>query len=104
AAGEHRDRTGILTLGTPQPLAAFLVAPGGDGAAVHHKDVGLLVGAGQCISVLTEKLGKRAGLILIDLAAQRIKTYAHGFAPFSDRKILLLYYRGEWQKGKHIPG
>ena len=41
AAGEDGDGAGVLAFGPAEPLAALLVAEVGDGAAVHHKDVGL---------------------------------------------------------------
>ena len=53
AAGEHRDRTGVLALFAAQPLAAF----------------GEAVGA--------EQLFQCAGLVQVDLAAKGIKTNSH---------------------------
>ena len=63
AAGEHGHGTGIFALGAAQPLAALLVAEVGDGAAVHHKDVGLFALRHDGETGGAEHLFQRTGLI-----------------------------------------
>ena len=77
AAGEHRDGTGVLALFAAQPLAAFLVAKVGHGAAVHHKNIRRLVLLRNGKAVGAEHLFQRAGLVQVDLAAKGIKTNSH---------------------------
>ena len=77
AAGQHGHCAGIFPLGPPQPLAAFLVAARGHGAAVHNINVCRFILPGQGVAVLAEQLLQRPGLVLVYLAAQRIKTNAH---------------------------
>ena len=78
AAGQHRHRTGVFALFAAQPLAAFLVAKVGHGAAVHHKNIRRLVLLRNGKAVGAEHLFQRAGLIQVDLAAKGIKTNSHG--------------------------
>ncbi len=81
APRQHRHRAGILALGPPQPLAAFLVAPGGHGAAVHHINVRRFVPGGQGVAPAQEQLLQRPGLVLIHLAAKGVKAHAHRVSP-----------------------
>ena len=78
AAGEDGDGAGVLALGPAEPLAALLVAEVGDGAAVHHKDVGLFALRHDGETGGAEHLFQRTGLVQIDLAAKGIKTNSHG--------------------------
>ena len=63
AAGEDGDGAGVLALGPAEPLAALLVAEVGDGAAVHHKDVGLFALRYDGETGGAEHLFQRTGLI-----------------------------------------
>ena len=63
AAGEDGDGAGVLALGPAEPLAALLVAEVGDGAAVHHKDVGLFALRHDGETGGAEHLFQRTGLI-----------------------------------------
>ena len=95
-AGKHGYRARGLALGAPQPLAAFFIAPGGYGAAVHHIHIRCLTGPCQGITAAAEQLFQGAGLVLVYLAPQGIKTYAHYFSPCSRRlpALFLPYYKG----------
>ena len=73
AAGEHGHGTGVLALGTAQPLAALLIAKVGHGAAVHHEYVRRFAFLHDGKAVGTEHLLQGAGLVQVDLAAQCIK-------------------------------
>ena len=77
AAGEHGHGTGVLALGTAQPLAALLIAKVGHGAAVHHEYVRRFAFLHDGKAVGTEHLLQGAGLVQVDLAAQCIKTNSH---------------------------
>ena len=77
AAGQHRDGTGVLTFCAAEPFAALLVAEVGDGAAVDHKDVGLLALRDDGEARAPEHLLQRPGLVQVDLAAKGIKTNSH---------------------------
>ena len=63
AAGEDGDGAGVLALGPAEPLAALLVAEVGDGAAVHHKDVGLFALRHDGETGGAEHLFQRTGLV-----------------------------------------
>ena len=81
AARKHRNGAGVFPLGAAQPLAAFLIAEIGYGAAVDHIHIGAFAGGGQQIAVLLKQALQRAGFVLIHLAAKGIKTYTHeGFS------------------------
>ena len=82
AAGQYRHRTGVLTLFPAQPLAAFLVAEVGHGAAVHNEHVRCLAFLCNGKAVGTEQLFQRTGLVQVDLAAEGIKTNSHGERSF----------------------
>ena len=77
AAGQHRDGTGVLTFCAAEPFAALLVAEVGDGAAVDHKDIGLLALRDDGEARAPEHLLQRPGLVQVDLAAKGIKTNSH---------------------------
>jgi len=87
AAGEHRDGTGVLALFAAQPLAAFLVAEVGDGAAVHDEHISRFTFLRDGEAVGAEHLFQRAGLVQVDLAAQSIKTNSHEGYPFDKTGI-----------------
>ena len=72
-ARQHRHGAGVLALCAPQPLAAFFIAPRGDGAAVYKVYVCVLAPGGKRKAVLAEQLGQGARLVLVHLAAQRVK-------------------------------
>ena len=77
AAGKHRDRAGVLALFAAQPLAAFLVAEVGHGAAVHDEHIGRFTFLRDGEAVGAEQLFQCAGLVQVDLAAKGIKTNSH---------------------------
>ena len=77
AAGEHRDCTGVLALFAAQPLAAFLVAEVGHGAAVHDEHIGRFAFLRDGEAVGAEQLFQCTGLVQVDLAAKGIKTNSH---------------------------
>ena len=77
AAGENGHGTGVLALGTAQPLAALLIAKVGHGAAVHDEHVRCLAFLRNGKAVGTEQLLQRTGLVQVDLAAKGIKTNSH---------------------------
>jgi hypothetical protein len=77
AAGQHRHCTRVLALFAAQPLAAFLVAKVGHGAAVHNEHVCCLAFLRNGKAVGAEQLLQRTGLVQVDLAAQCIKTNSH---------------------------
>ena len=78
AAGHDGDGGGVLPLGAAEPFAALLVAEVGDGAAVDDVDVGPLAFGHHREAVALEQLLQRLGLVQVDLAAEGIKTNAHG--------------------------
>ena len=78
APGQHRHGTGILALGAAQPLAAFLIAEVCHSAAVDDIDIGAFLIGDNGVAVLLKQLRQRAGLVLVYLAAQGVKSYPHG--------------------------
>ena len=92
APGHHRHRPGVLALGPPQPLAAFLVAPGGHGAAVHHIDIRRFAVRRQGVAPPQKQLLQRPGLVLIHLAAKGVKAHAHWVSPSTQRVFTALLY------------
>ena len=87
AAGQHRYRTRVLALFAAQPLAAFLVAEVGHGAAVHDEHVRCLAFLRNGKAVGTEQLLQRTGLVQVDLAAEGIKTNSHERGSFPQNGI-----------------
>ena len=87
AAGQHRHRTRILALFAAQPLATFLVAEVGHGAAVHDEHVRCFAFLRNGKAVGAEQLFQRAGLVQVDLAAQGIKTNSHERGSFPQNGI-----------------
>ena len=81
AAGEHRDRAGVVLLGAAQRLAHLVVALGGDGAGVDHHHAGGLVRGGLGKAGGQQGLQHGLGLVLIDLAAKGDDFYSHMNAP-----------------------
>ena len=100
AARQHRNGTGILALGTAQPFAAFLVAEIGHGAAVDNVHVGRLLVGDDRIAVFLKQLCQGAGLILVHLAAQSIKSNPHSFC-VPRFPVIFFYYKGKAAKAQY---
>ena len=81
AAGQSHLGRGVLPLEPPQDLAGLFVPAGGDGAGVDHIDIGDVGGLHQVKAGGGKLLAEDLGLVLVDLAAQGIKSNAHMFSP-----------------------
>ena len=78
AARHDGNSAGVLPLGLPQPLAAFLGTEIGHGAAVDDVDVGVLAVWHHGKAAALEQLFQRLGLVQVHLASKGIKTNTHG--------------------------
>ncbi len=83
AAGDGYDGIGIEIYGTAYHLAGFSVAKMGYGTCVYHVHVSRLRKIYRFIACIFKKLLHCFGFILVDLAAESIKSgFFHNFCPF----------------------
>jgi len=76
AAGHHDERPGRPPLGVAGELARVLIGLAGDRAGVDDVDVRRLLEGHEHIARLLEGLADLLAVVLVDLAAQRLKGQA----------------------------
>ena len=76
-AGQCDNGIRVLTMEAMDDLTGLFVTCGGDGTGIDHIDVGILVSFHDIITIGSELLDHDLGFILIDFAAQGVKSSAH---------------------------
>ena len=77
AAAHGDDSVGVVLPGAEDDLPGLLVADGGDGAGVDDIGVGLLLKGHENVAPGSEHLLQCLSFVLIDLAAEGIKSNFH---------------------------
>lgn len=107
AAADAEDRRRIQLPAAADDVAVFLVRHGGDGAGIDNIAVAGLFKAADGMPGGGEPLLHGLGLVLVDLAAQRIKGVFHGVrslnpayaGTFCFSGAIILYFSGKVQAG-----